>query len=60
MEKDKWRGIGFIFFGLFFFRWTIKNWVKGTDIFNSNLISLIGAIGAIIGGFAFLLGQVHW
>ena len=60
MDKDKWIGIGLIVAGLFFLRWSIKNWVKGVDIFNSNLTSLIGAIGSIVGGIAFLLGKVHW
>ncbi len=60
MDKDKWIGLAFLIGGIFFLWWTIKTWVKGTDIFNRNASGLIGSIGSIIGGIAFLLGKVHW
>ena len=60
MDKDKWLGVGLIFAGLFFLRWTIKTWDKERDIFNTNASGLIGTIGSIVGGIAFLLGKVHW
>ena len=60
MDNDKWIGIACLISGLFFLRWTFKNWVKGSDIFVSNAKGILGSISLIMIGIAFLLGKLHW
>ncbi len=60
MDNNKLIGLAFLIGGIFFLWWTIKTWFRGPDISSQNIGGLLGAIGAIAGGIAFLLGKVHW